>query len=251
MLAPAEAAFRLADTASLTLLGLGLKMGVPLHVVKPPQSPAREALAGAIRSLAAASAELERASKPADRLQNLIAAHDRAVRALAEAREADTAELGAWLAEGRDGDRPGMSDATREAERAVRELEVDAAAARLALPAKATERAQAHAQLMTAQHHRDECLAVAAHDAARDVVNTELKAALEDVLRVEVKLRGLMVALGEAANRSQAPIPVAGGIAAQIGDEIAAARRDAAIARDDVYGRTFFDKLASDPEARL
>jgi hypothetical protein len=226
-------------------------MGVPLHVVKPPQSPAREALAGAIRSLAAASAELERASRPAERLQNLIAAHDRAVRALAEAREADTAELGAWLAEGRDGGRPGLSDATREAERAVRELEVDAAAARLALPATATVHAQAHAQLVTAQHHRDECLAVAALAAAREVVDTELKAALEDVLKIEVRLRGLQLALGEAGNRVVEPIRNAGGCAAQISDLIGKAREEAAIMRDDAVGRDFLNRLAGDPEAKL
>jgi hypothetical protein len=222
-----------------------------LSIVKLPLAPARQALASAILSLAAASAALERASKPVQRLQNLVAAHARAVQRLCEACEADKAALGAWLAEGDGGDRPAASTATVEAARAVQELAADAEAAALALPAKTAERAQVHAELVRVQHWRDECLAVAALEAAHEVVDTELKAALTSVLEVEVRLRGVQLALGEAANRAVEPIRNAGGCAAQISDLIAKAREEAAIMRNDAGGRDFLNRLAGDPEARL
>jgi hypothetical protein len=230
---------------------MGLSALPQFSIVKPPLSPARQALRQAIADLHAAQDEAERVRKPADRLQQLIGAADRAERDLAELREADTAALGQWLAGGVEGARPEPSQKTLDCEHRVAELARDGSAARSMLPPLAAEAAASAQAVAEAARRRDEALVYAAGAAAEEVIAAELVPALEAVLKAEARLRGLGAALLEACHRSAAPIAAAGGISGQISEAIGKARAEVAVARDDDGGRRFLNKLAGDPEARL
>jgi hypothetical protein len=163
---------------------------------EPALSPARADLRRAIMDRDATQRSAAEARRPYDRLIAIIASHDRAIRELEHAKAEDEAELGRWLASG-EGDRPGPSEATLEAQRKVDELSGDAAAARGAVNGFIPQLRETQDRLAAASARHVETIGLAAICACAETITSELIPAIEQVLRVEAKIRSAAAALRE------------------------------------------------------
>jgi hypothetical protein len=217
----------------------------------PPLSPGREALRQGNAAFRAAQAALEEADRPVRAAQGVIA---EAVRAEAERdvhRAAHQQRVWDWHLGGCVGERPAPTHEQVCAERAAETARADADAAEKALPAYLASRAAALAALNAAAAQRDACLVAAALDAVREVVDAELRPAIEAVLLVERRPLGLRHALFLRANAASGAIPAAGGAVGAIIDLIRAAKSEVGVEQDNAGGEEFLNRLAADPAAKL
>jgi hypothetical protein len=215
-----------------------------------PLSPGRDALRVALAAVRVAQGHFDEVDRPVQALNKIIAAAGAAERELAEHQAERQQRLGAWLVDG-GGERPGVSHTEVRAEREAKTARTDAAAAEKALPPLLAPRMAALAALNMASAQRDAALCSAAVDAAGEVVEAELKPAIEAVLRVEVRIQALRHALWMAGNRASGSIPVAPGAAGRIVEMIVAAKREVGVERDNAAGEEFLNRLCADPTAKL
>lgn len=216
-------------------------------VAARPLTPARQQLAEAICWLRAAQAALERATGPAERLQRLVADAAEADRRLAEARAADEAALGEWLANPT-GDRPQPPPEIGELAARAATLAVEAKAAEKALPPLLERRGQAAAAVAEAAGRRDDALPLAAVEAAEALLS-ELRARVAAALEIEACVRGLAAELQGRSIRGESR--TGADAAGRIVERIVATKHEPAIALDLAGARAFLDRLASDAGARL
>jgi hypothetical protein len=171
----------------------------------PPKEPsaARGLLRRAMTALAVVLRAREEAQQPASRLSAIDVAHNKAQEELGQARMADDAELGAWLADGgpaTDRPRPLPSEATLNAERKVGELAKDAAVARGALPAKLAKVEELNAKVREAQAGRDDAKYIVVMEAAKAYADDVLVPAIAEQMKARAILEGLHTALVIAGN---------------------------------------------------
>jgi hypothetical protein len=212
-------------------------------------SPARSQLAAAQDSVRRASEALATAQQPVDRLSKLINDHTALVRRLAERQTADEAGLGEWLKGGCERPRPRPSAETSELQREVEFGAQDVAAAQKVL-ADLQPSAQAAAERVRDAHRRrDEALAWAAVEAARERAAGFLDK-LNQALVEQAMLEGLARELMTKGNAHDAsPAFVQASIA--ISELITATRRDASAQPNPDAAQRLLAALTSNASAVL
>jgi hypothetical protein len=216
-----------------------------------PLSPGREALRVALAEVRAAQQTFAEADRPVQALNGVAARAVEAETALAALQAERQQRVGDWLIGGALGERPAASHDEVKAERAAKTARTDADAAEKALPAVLAPRNAVLASLTAAAFQRDAGLVAATLDAAREVVEAELKPKIEAMLRVEARLLGLRHALFMRANAASGAIPAAGGAAGDVLDMIRAAKAEVGVERADKAGEEFLNRLGADPTAKL
>ena len=215
-----------------------------------PLSPARDALRRAIESLAAANVELTEAQAPEGRLSAIVHELEVAERKLAACRADDDRALAAWLAAGGEGERPQPSVQTLAAERAIAALGRDAIVARAALPE--------HRAKVQVCIERIPDLGIARRDAAyrvavegvRELLDNELRPAIQRVLAIEAKARSVEQALHELGNGANpSRVALAGSI--DVATAIREAKAAVRVPHDPETGKRLIDRLMDDAEAKL
>lgn len=216
---------------------------------KPLLSPVRAALAEAISAQRAATASLQEAAVPVQRLR-AVAAELRGVDEQIEEIDRQTAAaVGEWLAAGSAGERPsGPAKAVGLRQRRS-ELAVDAAAAELALPAAEYRVRAANEALTSAVTRRDEAIAATAAEHAGELIARDLIPALRLFLSLQARIEGTREALFAMGKRDHFRCPAAAVAAERIGSRLKAAIAETNAARDDGAGRRFLDSLAADASA--
>lgn len=213
------------------------------------KTPARERLAAVIGELGKTSAELALAQAPATRLSAVIAEADAIEAERARLHEAEERQLGAWLAAGGGGRRPGPDPARTAVEARIATLAGDSAAARAALPAAEHAFRTCAERTRALQRQRDEAACLAAVEAARDFA-VRYREALTLALEREAILQGLRGELMSAGNQLDGE-PAALAAAAAVGALIAGARRDAGVRHNPQAGRRLLEALRTDADATL
>jgi len=219
------------------------------------RSPARATLSGALEALQGARSRLEQVHRPLSALERVLIAAESA-----EAAEL-RAEIGRLLAA------PGVESQSRingdhsgealllapelpEAEQRLAKLAEGAADAghRLAVARGNYTAAAEHVRLACKEW--EEALWPAAAEAA-DPDLAKLEDAVRTVLIIESRLRGLILALREAGNRDGPGANGAFAAAESIETRITETRRRPVLAVSIEIGRSFLDRLRSDPGATL
>jgi hypothetical protein len=216
-----------------------------------PLTHGRAALSAAIKMLRQANAARERATKPARRLDAILSEARRLDDLLAQHSADYERVLGAWLANGGEGERPTPAPETVGLRIRRTEIDLDLAAAKVALPGSREIEQQAAASAAAASCELAETIAVASREVAAEIIAFELIPAIEQVLRVEARLTGLVVALREAGDRPNNPLPGAIGISVQIAEMIREGKREPGIPVDIDRARRFLNELAVNAEAIL
>ena len=207
----------------------------------PALTPAREALARAISDLAGARERFE-----------VIAGAVAAIRSEAEAlgaqiaahRAAYEAHLAAWMRSGADGPRPAPADELLEAEQRLATIAAPAAAAAARIAAD-DDYGAALRRLQDASRQRDSAVWPAAVEAAEPLLS-ELAAAAQATMAIEMRLDSLVLALREAGRRDPGCGSGAMRAAWTIEQEIRTARHAAIVARDPLPGRALIEGLRVD-----
>ena len=214
----------------------------------PPLPPGRAALSDAIASFYAARAELEAASQPVRRLQEIITELDHAERDLEIIDREHERVVGAWLASGSPGEKP-LPPAHRVGLAQRRDgLLPDSVAAETALPA-ARELEQRAAETAAAASCRlREAIAAAARDAAAELYPL-LRACLEEFLATEAPLRSLEMALRTVGNKNDSTGYLVA--ANQISDAIADIKRHTGTPINVAAGERLLSALATNAQAVL
>lgn len=189
----------------------------PAAPPNPPLSPAREALRQAIAAHRAALHRLDEAHVPLQRLQAVTDELAQIERQLADIDREHQATIGEWLAAGSPGERPQPAAARVGLGQWHDELLADAMAAGIAMPDAQRRHQEAAQAAAAAARRRDEALVIAAVDAAHQIAETELVAAVEGVLRIEARICGLGAALMERAAGARFAAPRRRGLPADRG----------------------------------
>jgi hypothetical protein len=220
----------------------------PVAEAPPLLSPARQGLADAIAALRAARDHFDRERGPAEALEQVIAAADRAEAELTRLQAERMRLVGARLLDGQRGERPSAGKDESRAEHVARRARADAEAAQTVLSA-ASERRQAAQQVLAAAslRHRDVICAAAAEAAL--ALAPSLAEALCAGLRIQEAMETVARALQAESQAGRLPMSPAGNAAELIHDAIRAVKRNAAVPRDDAAGARFINRLALDAEA--
>jgi hypothetical protein len=201
-----------------------------------PLSPARGALRAAIELLAAASTELTEAHTPEQRLFAIVSEPEAAERDLTACRVEDDRVPGAWLADAAEGERTRPSARTLADERAVGDLGRNAIAARAALPkhqAKVLDCSKRVRDLGIA--HRDAAYRTAVK-AVREFLDAEFAPAIQHLLAIKAKARGVEQALDERSHGAN-PSSVALTCSVDVATAIREANAAAGVPRDHETGK--------------
>jgi hypothetical protein len=158
--APARDAVSLARTDGALVVDLAHQR--PVLSTPAPLSPARSQLRAAIASVTSASAALERAQQPIERLTRLIAEHDFRARKLADLRAVEEDRLTAWLIAGSAGPRPVPAQEIVELERELQTGSPDQIAAKKALESLQPDVFSATARVRSAGLQREHAAFAAA-----------------------------------------------------------------------------------------
>lgn len=214
-----------------------------------PLSPGRSALAAAISVLRQATAAMEAEAQPARRLDAIIAEARDLDQQLAASAADHHRELGSWLANSSQAERPTPSAATVGLRQRRAELADDLAAAEAALPTARHGEQEAASRAAAASRRLVESVAIAAADAARELF-PRLMAQLEEYLALEGQLRGLEAALRTAGNQPHASNAYFA-VASEISDAIAEIKRTTGAPINVAAGERLLAALANNPEAVL
>jgi hypothetical protein len=222
-------------------------MPLPARAEPPPAQPERQALAGAIHMLKAATDAAEAARQPVDRLERAIAAAAAAEQELNRLYREDQGRVASWLVDGAKTARPQPLPALIEAEKRLAVVVRDASAAKEALPPLTDALNAAYSTVRTAQRRRDDAVYLAAGAVAQARL-TKLTERIAAVLAVEAALDSVVTELQRLGHRSEAD-HLALGVAAQIREMVIAAKRSAGIAPDPRIGVALLQRLMVDPAA--
>jgi hypothetical protein len=194
---------------------------------------------------------MEKAAQPARRLDHIVA-EARRLDGLLDHHNAEHAlVLGTWLANGSQGERPSPAPETVGLHQRRSELDMDLKAAELALPGSREIEQQAASCAAAASWQLAEAIPLAAREAAAEVIEVQLIPAVEQVLRIEARLTGLVVALREAGDRPTNPLPGAVGISGQIAEMVRQAKREPGVPIAIDQARRFIDALTNNAQAVL
>jgi len=216
--------------------------------VTPALSPARQALADAIAAVAAANAEVERATAPLRRLEGLLSEQGQLEARLAGYREEHDRAVGAWRAGGCAGERPRPDPRSLGVEQRLDEIGRDVPGVRSVHAEHQEAQRAAQAKLVAAVAHRQRCIYACLRDAARPAF-AALRAAIARAVTVEATtLAGLVAVLQQRVAQGDTE---PGGELEWLINEIKAVRGSIAVPRDEDRARRLLDRLATDPTAEL